>query len=183
MKGEDGVAMLRSADDPLIQGLAEGREEAFAVLYDRFAASLFQVALISLGSPHDAEDAVQEVFIGLLRARARLRNVENLRAYLFASLRRAVAKLATSPERQRSVSPDELLRFSAPQPAELEIDRSLQLERALRRLPPEQREVLALKIDGGLTFAEIASVVGVSSNTVASRYRYALEKLRTALET
>jgi hypothetical protein len=50
-------------------------------------------------------------------------------------------------------------------------------------LPAAQREVIALKIDGGLTFAEIAAVIGTSANTAASRYRYALEKLRAALAT
>ena len=41
--------------------------------------------------------------------------------------------------------------------------------------------MIALKIDGGLTFAEVAALLGVSANTAASRYRYALEKLRAAL--
>jgi RNA polymerase sigma-70 factor (ECF subfamily) len=57
------------------------------------------------------------------------------------------------------------------------------LTRALTTLPAAQREVIALKIDGGLTFAEIAAVIGTSANTAASRYRYALEKLRAALAT
>ena len=48
--------------------------------------------------------------------------------------------------------------------------------------PTEQREVIVLKVDAGLTFAELAAVLGISANTAASRYRYALEKLRTALE-
>jgi DNA-directed RNA polymerase specialized sigma24 family protein len=55
------------------------------------------------------------------------------------------------------------------------------LAAAVAALPEAQREVVALKIDAGLTFAEIAAVTGTSLNTAASRYRYALEKLRTAL--
>jgi RNA polymerase sigma-70 factor (ECF subfamily) len=55
------------------------------------------------------------------------------------------------------------------------------LERALGVLPREQREVVALKIDGELTFAQISQATGLSINTVASRYRYALEKLRASL--
>jgi RNA polymerase sigma-70 factor (ECF subfamily) len=175
--------MLRPADDLLLQGLAEGREEAFAALYDRFGASLFQVALSALGSRQDAEDAVQEVFVGLVRARERLRQVENLRAYLFAALRRAAARIAALPGRQRPLSPEELVQLSAPEPVGVDPDRALRLERALRALPAEQREVISLKVDGGLTFAEIAALLGVSANTAASRYRYALEKLRAALET
>jgi len=53
--------------------------------------------------------------------------------------------------------------------------------RALEALPAEQREVLALKVDGELTFEEIGGLLNVSPNTAASRYRYALEKLRDAL--
>ena len=48
-------------------------------------------------------------------------------------------------------------------------------------MPLKQREIIALKIDGGLTFVQIGEVLGVSPNTAASRYRLALEKLRTAL--
>lgn len=58
-----------------------------------------------------------------------------------------------------------------------------ELAAAVAALPAEQREVIALKIDGGLTFAEIAAVMHTSLNTAASRYRYALEKLRASLAT
>ena len=56
------------------------------------------------------------------------------------------------------------------------------LERALAWLPAEQREVLALKVEGGLTFAEIGAALAISPHTAASRYRYALERLAGSLE-
>ena len=52
------------------------------------------------------------------------------------------------------------------------------LETALQKLPPEQREVVVMKIWGGLKFEEIANELNISQNTAASRYRYALEGLR-----
>jgi len=55
------------------------------------------------------------------------------------------------------------------------------LERALARLSVEQREVVALKVEGGLTFEEIGAALAVSPNTAASRYSYALARLREAL--
>lgn len=174
--------MPRPADDPLLQGLAEGREEAFAALYDCFAASLFRVAFSLLRSRQDAEDAVQEVFVGLVRARARLRNIENLRAYLFAALRRAAARIAAAPRRLRLLPPEEMVLLCRPELSGSDSEQALRLERAIQALPPEQREVVALKVDGDLTFAEIAAVLGINPNTAASRYRYALEKLRAALE-
>jgi RNA polymerase sigma-70 factor, ECF subfamily len=168
-------------DKPLIQGLAEGREDAFVALYDRFGVALFRVAFALLGSRQDAEDAVQEVFVSLVRARQRLIGVESLRAYLFASMRHTAIKLSANRKfRPRQDGPD-LSLIPAPQKEAIEIDSSARLEQALRRLPAEQREVVAFKLDGRLTFAEIGSLLGISANTAAGRYRYALEKLRDAL--
>src|SRR5262245_23032047 len=163
-------------DDPRIADLAAGRADAFAALYDEFAPALFGTAARLLGSREEAEDAVHDVFVALVRARRSLAGVENLRAYLFAALRRACAGRR---RRGRTVPIESVPEPAAAEPPEA--GRSARLERALRSLPPEQREVVALKIDGGLTFAEVAAVLGVGPNTAASRYRYALERLRAAL--
>jgi RNA polymerase sigma-70 factor (ECF subfamily) len=60
-------------------------------------------------------------------------------------------------------------------------ERRMAIEAALRNLPQNQSEVLILKIWGGLTFADVAKALGISTNTAASRYRYALAKLREQL--
>jgi len=52
----------------------------------------------------------------------------------------------------------------------------------LTRIPEDQRQVLVLHVWGGLSFEEIASVLAVSPNTAASRYRYALQKLRVSMQ-
>jgi RNA polymerase sigma-70 factor, ECF subfamily len=121
---------------------------------------------------------VQEVFVGLARARPALADVLNLRAYLFAALRNAAAKAAArSAAERRQPLPADLAA-----PVTSEVDSPARLGRALSALPAEQRELIALKIDGGLTFREIAAALGISANTAASRYRYALAKLRNALQ-
>jgi RNA polymerase sigma-70 factor (ECF subfamily) len=164
-------------DAALIQDPTAGQPDAFATLYDRFAPALFRVAWTLLHSRPDAEDALQEVFLGLVRSRASLGRVENLRAYLFSALRHAALRVAASRRAGTPLPPDELpARAAAVHPS-----LSRQLEEALARLPPDQREVLTLKIDGGLTFAEVAAVLGIRPNTAASRYRYALEKMRRLL--
>jgi RNA polymerase sigma-70 factor (ECF subfamily) len=160
--------------------LAAGRADAFAAVYDRYAGPLYRVAWTLLRSRPDAEDAVQEVFLGLVRAGPALERVENLNAYLFTALRHAAARLAAR-RRTEALPPEEP---EAPKPAAKDIDAELfgALERGLAALPVEQREVLTLKIDGGLTFAEVAAVLGIRPKTAASRYRYALEKLRVLLD-
>jgi RNA polymerase sigma-70 factor (ECF subfamily) len=174
--------MSRADDAALIRDLAEGREEAFAALYDQYAPALYRVAWTLLRSRPDAEDAVQEVFLGLVRSQALLARVENLRAYLFSALRHAAARLAARRPAGAPLPPDELPARTTPADAGVDPHLFGCLEAALAGLPPDQRAVLTLKIDGGLTFAEVAAVLGIRPNTAASRYRYALEKLRALLK-
>jgi len=166
-------------DARFLAALAAGEGWAFQSLYDFLGERLYRVAFALLGRREDAEDAVQDVFLSLVRYRKSLLQVADLPAYVFAALRRAAAQVAAS-------------RARAPAPLEAEVPAGVEgdspglatdrLERALRALPEEQREVLHLKIEGELTFAEIAGVLGVSLHTVASRYRRALEKLRDRLK-
>ncbi len=172
--------MQDSPSDPLIVGLAACDARALEALYDRMSGRLYRAALGMLSRREDAEDAVQEVFVALVRSR-RLRGVRDLEAYLFASLRHAAARCAARRARLTLAS-EETLR-QAPSHGEHNADErpGQELERALDALPPKQREVIALKIEGELTFAQIGLVLGTSGNTAASRYRYALEKLRGIL--
>src|SRR5579862_9562689 len=167
--------MSKPDSDPLLAGIVAGREEAFAALFDRFGPSLFRVACSLLDSRHDAEDVVQEVFVGVVRARQSLCGIDNLKAYLFAALRRAAMKRIVSRKKERTLPLPDL---AAAETKGINVERSLQLERALRILPTEQRELVVLKVDAEMTFAEIADLLGISANTAASRYRYALDKLR-----
>ena len=61
-------------------------------------------------------------------------------------------------------------------------DQAARLEQALGSLPNEQREVVGLKIDGGLTFAEIASVLGISESNAGTKLHRAVTKLREACD-
>jgi RNA polymerase sigma-70 factor (ECF subfamily) len=164
----------------LLADLAAGLPAAFARLYGQFGARLYRTALAILGRREDAEDAVQEVFMAVVRSRARLADVRDLSAYLFVSLRRAAARhrerRAGAPVSSAQVDEAVAAQGAAEDP------RSDALRRALGSLTPEQREVIALKIHGELTFAEIARVLETNANTVASRYRYAIERLRSRLQ-
>ena len=152
-------------------------DAALAELYDQHGARLYRYAHLLLADAGAAEDAVQEAFCQLARAAARnpaLLTVAYLtttvRNECFSALRRRRRTLAHSTP---------LLEGHAPGSSEEE---RLLLESALRALPPEQREVIYLKVFEGLTFHEIGERSGVSVNTAASRYRYALTALRTSLE-
>ena len=171
-----------AAPGALLRDLMEGREHAFAELYDRFGRQLFRVALGLLDSSEEAEDVVQEVFVSIYRSRQSLAEVQNLRGYLFAALRHATGRRRGRMRGQQEAEHAARQIADGSHQDTVSADRSAQLERALQSLPREQREVIALKIDGGLTFAEIGAALGISPNTAASRYRYALERLRAGLK-
>jgi RNA polymerase sigma-70 factor (ECF subfamily) len=164
------------------RALAAGDPLAFESLYDRLARPLWRVAMSMLHDRHAAEDAVQETFVNLVRWRVALTRVEDLDAYVFACLRSAGGRRISQfhAERRRLEAATFAIGGQC-EPDASSMDES-PLRRLLAGLPAAQRNVVTLKIDGGLTFAQIAQVLNVRPNTAASRYRYALEKLRRAME-
>jgi RNA polymerase sigma-70 factor (ECF subfamily) len=132
----------------------------------------------------DAEDVVQEAFVRYWRHQRHLPG--DPQALLVTSVRRAALDLARREGRRAAREEladgglEERDAYFVPPPGESG-ERREQLEAALRELPPEQREVLVLKIWNGLTFEQIAGVLDLSPNTAASRYRYGLAALRKLL--
>lgn len=149
--------------------------ETIGRLYDRFADGLYRYAVMILADRDAAADAIQQVFAALV---ARRRRIDDEERYL----RRAVRNECFSQLRARSMrarlsdTP-----FLEPATASVDPAERLALEQAIRMLPADQREALHLKVFEGLTFREIADLTGDSINTVASRYRYAIEKMRAHL--
>lgn len=146
-------------------------------LYDRHAAGLYRYALMLLMDPEGAADVVQQVFLSLVR---RPHAIGNEAHYL----RRAVRNESYSALRRRRRTPETatdtpvLERVAA---GEDRPDERIAIEQALRAIPADQREVVHVKAFEGMTFQEIADVTGESINTITSRYRYAIEKMRGLL--
>jgi RNA polymerase sigma-70 factor (ECF subfamily) len=159
---------------------ARSSETDVAALYDAHAVSLYRYLLTMLGRVSDAEDALQEVFLGVMRRRRR-GGIRNPRAYLWrAAHMQALQVLRRRRRRDRECAAAELTWIDASQAEDPDL--ALDIDRAIRRLPPEQREVIALRIGEGLTFREVAEVLGIPLNTASSRYRRALARLRESLE-
>lgn len=104
-------------------------------------------------------------------------------ALVFSTIRRRAIDLARSTDRRgvrEHADADRGQEWFAPDIEDREMQRVL--VEAVKSLQPNYREVVTLKIWGGLTFQEIADATGVPLNTAASRYRYALDELRQALK-
>lgn len=147
-------------------------------LYDRVGPSLYRYALMILADPAAAEDVVHDVFVAL--ALRRRRSVRTLEAYARRAVRNGCYDLIRR-ERVRDIGTSDPLLLERADADAADPGRRLDLERALAALGPEQREVVHLKVFEGRTLQEIADFTEVPLNTVASRYRYALTKLRATL--
>jgi len=162
---------------PWLERLAGGDPSALEMVYDEFGQQLYRYALGMLGRPEAAEDVLQEVFLALARSRGGRRCIRSVRAYLFVMLRHEIwRRLRRNAPVESAVDPIRI--FERPGPRGLPEGAVADIESALARLPAEQREVIMLKVYQAMTFPEIADVIGVSANTAARRYRYALDRLR-----
>ena len=146
------------------------------MLYRRHGSSLLLFAAALTGDRSRAQDAVHQVFVKLLE-RGNISHAADAKAYLFACVRNAILNDAKARHRDVPLDP-EVVWF---EPPNRDYAAELKLRRALEMLTDDQREVTILHVWGELTFSQIAEVLGISSNTAASRYRYALDKLREAM--
>jgi len=168
---------MESPDDRLAERLADGEPDAFARVYDLHGRDLYGYLLARTRRAQVAEDLLQILMLRLVRARARLREVRDLRAYLFAAARNEWLRLGSGREADAGLLGD------PPAPAgDGDPDATEALGAALARLAPERREVVGLKVHHGLTFVQIGEVLAIPPDTAASRYRRALEDLRRLME-
>ncbi len=161
--------------------IAAGRPDGLAKLYDAVARDLFGYVRSIVGPSDDAEDVLQEVFTKLVLQGPRLLAVRKPVPYLFTMARNEAYKHLRTRSRQAHVSLDGLLVAPAADGAPQVRLTPEEVQDALASLPPEQAEVVVLKIYEGFTFEAIASITGVSPNTAASRYRYGCDKLARRL--
>ena len=167
--------------EPLGKRLTAGNPAAFAELYDRCADRCHHYLTVRLGSRDAADEVLQEVFVRLVRQRAGLVRVENLFAYVFAIARNEAVRFAGRRGREarhwQPLSAEDLFLEARGDDSALR-DAAESAAAALRQLSADGREVVELKIYGGLTFREIAGLLAVPQGTVATRYRTALARMK-----
>jgi RNA polymerase sigma-70 factor, ECF subfamily len=154
--------------------------DPWAAWLDRHGAALVLFARQWVVGRADAEDVVQEAFIHFWRSRQRAKDPM---AYLYGCVRNCAFDFLRSRKRQARRDEASARQEAVPlfvEPLEQD-ERRAAIETALHQLPETQREVLVMKVWGELSFLQIAEALGVSINTAASRYRYALAKLRQQL--
>jgi RNA polymerase sigma-70 factor (ECF subfamily) len=146
--------------------------------YDRFAGAMYRYALMILADPAAAADAVQQVFVSMLGRSGG--QIEEDERYLLRAVRNASYSIIRK-RRSNVVGAGDAPLLEARAADRDRPDERIAIEQAMRALPPQQREVVHLKVFEGWTFKEIADLQGESINTIASRYRYAMDRMREHL--
>jgi RNA polymerase sigma-70 factor (ECF subfamily) len=170
-------------DAAIRRALTADDEQALELLWDGYGTLLFGLIASVVRSRHDAEEIMQELFVKIARQRQRLAAAENLRAYLCVMARHEALSWWRRPQRrEQPAAPADFWLVPAPTEAGPQADEdAAALRHALGQLPEDQRTVVVLKHYHDFTFQEIGATMGVTLNTAASRYRYAIEKLRVIL--
>jgi RNA polymerase sigma factor (sigma-70 family) len=171
-----------SEDRQLLKALHRGEAAALRQIYLKYKDDLLTIARSLVTDIHTAEDCLQDVFVSLASDRCRIRS--NLKGYLLSS----VVNRARDYLRRRAAQSNcqvnmRVRRFDTAGPIDI-VAQDVQMKAvlgALEILSCEQREVIVLHLQGDMKFREIATMLDMSVNSVQSRYRYGIEKLRQVL--
>ncbi len=183
-------------DEALMASYALGDASAFETLYDRYETSVYRFLLRSVQVQSIAEDLLQETWLTVIRSAHAYQPIAPFPAWLFRIARSRLV------DYWRARDPALVLSLEAPALGEANEDgptlgetiadaesgqphhRAMAMAQAqalidaIQALPATQREVMLLHIEGELTLAQIAEVVGVGFETAKSRLRYGLDRLR-----
>jgi|GEM_PF-748659 len=188
------ISLGEESDQQLMRCTQMGDQKAFAILYERYSASVLSYLYRMLGSIEDVESIAQEVFLRAYRFRATYRYPQRLSTWLFTITR----NLAINHARRRRRSPVRNLtelnlegidmsgdprRVAAG--ATVDAEKKEEITRvltALEKLPEDQKEVILLGIFQDLSYAEMEEITGAKAVTLRSRMFHGLRKLARMLD-
>ena len=174
--------MREMSDEKLMQRYAKGDAQAFDHLYERHRGALYRYFIRQVSETATANDLYQGVWEKIIKARKKYRPSAPFVMWMF---RIANNHLVDHYRRIRPAGSvdTELLADSQADPFQGLVDgeQNQQLKMGIIALPVEQRNTLLLKLETGLKMEEIAELTGVSRETVKSRLRYAVNKLKRGL--
>ena len=176
-------------DEELMQRYAAGDASAFDTLYTRHRGSLYRYFLRQCSSDAIAQELYQDVWMKLIQSRERYQPTALFKTWLYRMAHNHLIDFYRKKHPQNliaddSTDPDSLQGNDSWQPDnQFQLRRLAELIREkISELPAVQREVFLLHEEAGLTLEQIATVTDIDKETTKSRFRYAIKKLRQALE-
>jgi RNA polymerase sigma-70 factor (ECF subfamily) len=186
------VAQDSPPDAELMQRFAEGDMAAFETLYRRHKGGLMRFLQRGLGRRETAEECFQEVWSRVIAARDRYQPEARFATWLYQIAnnllidqyrrRRPETSVETIPDDPTALeNPTAPATALSPEDTLDAFERARRLQQALAELPDEQRIALQLRLEQELSLEEIGAITGAGRETVKSRLRYALDKLKDRL--
>lgn len=177
-----------AADRSLLEAVAAGNQKAFGDLYDRLSGPLHTLCLRMLGSPQEAEDALQESFMVIWRRASSYDPhqgavftwaVHLTRCKIIDHLRSRDRRLRIVASNGENPAPEEVAAEGTDAAAHADqVEQAGRMRRVIGELPAEQSQVIELAFYGDLTHHEISARLGQPLGTIKARIRRALLKLR-----
>ena len=175
------------SDEKALKLAAQGDQEAFGILYERYVNRIYSYIYYRTGNQHDAEDLTARVFFRALR------HIENytdrglpLSAWLYRIAHNLVANWHRDNSRRKEVPLDEIILVrhggDHPEVVLIENEERESLLKVIRHLPPDRQQLILLKFVEHLSNAEIGQVMGRSEGAVKSLYHRTLLSLRDDFE-
>jgi RNA polymerase sigma-70 factor (ECF subfamily) len=174
-------------DEDLMLAYGGGDMGAFETLYSRHRGPLFRFMLRQLREHGTAEELYQDVWQKVITARQRYRPDAKFSTWLYQIAHNRLTDHWRA-QAHRPATPDDAMERAEREPDPQTPERQLsafeerrRLQLALAELPADQRETVLLRLEQELTLEEIGRITGVGRETVKSRLRYAMDKLRQRL--
>ena len=171
-------------DKLLLLKFKHGNSDALRRIYEKYKDELLALAVALTNDRTMAEDALHDVFVSFARYSGKLRLRTSLKSYLSSCIANRVRNLKHT--KSQIVQPDHVENTGkdCDRPDRQAISAELygQIEQAMEQLPYDQREIIILHLQSGMRFRTIAESLNISINTIQSRYRYGLDKLRSLLD-
>jgi len=172
-------------DKLLIFRFKQGRREALRQIYDKYKVGLLKLAFVLIGDVNMAEDIVHDMFVKFAQSADRIKLTGSLKSYLITSVINQIRNYLRDKNRhgENHLEGIELPSSSQRSPHQWAVlsEQLTLLSQALQQLPYEQREVVCFRMEMDMTFRQIATLQRASVNTVKGRYRYAMARLRSLL--
>ena len=175
---------MEGADEELMLAYRDGNAGAFQTLYGRHRTRLYRFVLRSVEERGAAEELFQDVWLRVIEARNRYAPRARFTTWLYSIAhnrlvdhwrRKGLASVDLENVEVEGNNPDPARHAEARQSL-------LRFARVLEALPPAQREAFLLHEEAGMSVPEIAQATGAGEEAAKSRLRYAIAKLRTAVD-
>jgi len=172
-------------DKLLVLKCKHGSTEALGRIYEKYKTDMLVLAMALWNEKSVAEDVLHDVFLSFVQNIEKFGLTGSLKGYLLTCLANRARNLNKAKRQQSSDSESSDPVSSGPDgPSEAIIcnEQLQQLSSAMAHLPYEQREVIMLHFQAGMTFGTMGRSLGISTNTAKSRYRYGIDKLRSVFK-